>query len=40
MNEDSDIEIRQVFELEDFGESPAVEHHRKLGEELASRRAD
>jgi hypothetical protein len=40
MNEDSDIEIRQVFELEDFGESPAVEHHRQLGEELANRRAD
>jgi hypothetical protein len=37
MNEDSDIEIRRVFELEDFGESPAVEHHRRLGEELASR---
>jgi len=34
MNEDSDIEIRQVFELEDFGGSPAVEHHRQLGEEL------
>jgi hypothetical protein len=40
MNEDSDIEIRQVFELEDFGESPAVEHHRKLGAEIANRRAD
>jgi len=40
MYEDSDIEIRQVFELEDFGESPAVEHHRKLHEELASRRTD
>jgi hypothetical protein len=40
MMEDSDIEIRQIFELEDFGESPAVDHHRKLGEELASRRAD
>jgi len=28
MNEDSDIEIRQIFELEDFGASEAVEHHR------------
>jgi hypothetical protein len=37
MNEDSEIEVRQVFELEDFGESPAVEHHRRLGDELASR---
>ncbi len=32
--EDSEIEIRQIFELEDFGESPAVEHHRKIGESL------
>jgi hypothetical protein len=31
---DSEIEIRQVFELEDFGQSPAVEHHRELGEKL------
>ena len=37
--EDSEIEIRQLFELEDFGESPAVEHHRQLGDELANRRA-
>jgi hypothetical protein len=33
--QDGEIEIRQVFELEDFGDSPAVEHHRKLGEEIA-----
>jgi hypothetical protein len=38
MMEDSDIEIRQIFELEDFGESPAVDHHRKLGEELAKQK--
>jgi hypothetical protein len=38
MNEDSDIEIRQVFELEDFGESPAVEQHRQLGEQLANKK--
>ena len=31
---DSEIEIRQMFELEDFAPSPAVEHHRQLGEEL------
>jgi hypothetical protein len=34
---DSEIEIRPMFELEDFGESPAVEHHRRLGEEIAGR---
>ena len=38
MMEDSDIEVRQIFELEDFGESPAVDHHRQLGEELATKR--
>ena len=37
-NEDSGIEIRQVFELEDFGESDAVDHHRKLGDELAKKK--
>jgi hypothetical protein len=31
---ESEIEIRQVFELEDFGQSPAVEHHREIGERL------
>src|SRR5688572_2323173 len=29
---DGEIEIRQVFELEDFGQSPAVEHHAQLRE--------
>jgi len=33
--EDSEIEIRQFFELEDFGESEAVDHHRRIGEQLA-----
>jgi hypothetical protein len=37
--EDGDIEIRQFFELEDFGDSPAVEHHKALGEELAKRKS-
>jgi hypothetical protein len=32
---ESEIEIRPMFELEDFGESPAVEHHRRLGEQIA-----
>ena len=35
---DCEIEIRQMFELEDFGESAAVEHHRKLGEEMAKQK--
>jgi len=36
--EDSEIEIRQLFELEDFGESPAVDHHRQLGDQLAGKK--
>jgi hypothetical protein len=32
--EDGEVEIRQLFELEDFGESPAVDLHRKLEKEL------
>ncbi len=35
MGGEGEIELRQVYELEDFGESPAIEHHRKLGDELA-----
>ena len=35
MGGEGQIELRQVYELEEFGESPAVEHHRKLGEELS-----
>jgi len=37
-NEEGEIEIRQLFELEDFGESDAIEHHRKLGEEMAKKK--
>ena len=33
-NQDGEIEIRQMFELEDFGESPAVDHHRRLTEQI------
>ena len=36
-NEDSEIEIRQIFELEDFGASEAVEHHRKLSEQIGKK---
>jgi len=28
-NDGGEIEIRQMFELEDFGESEAIEHHRR-----------
>jgi hypothetical protein len=35
MGGEGEIELRQVFELEDFGESKAVEHHRELGKKLA-----
>ena len=32
---EGEVELRQIFELDDFGESEAVEHHRKIGEQLA-----
>jgi hypothetical protein len=32
---DCEIEIRPMFELEDFRESPALEHHRRLREQIA-----
>ncbi len=35
--DEGEVEIRQVFELEDFGEGEAVEQHRKLREEVAKR---
>lgn len=35
--EDGEIEIRQTFELEDFGASEAVEHHRRLAEQIAKK---
>jgi len=35
--EDGEIEIRQLFELEDFGTNQAVEHHRRLGEQMAKK---
>jgi len=36
--EDCEIEIRQFFEMEDFGESAAVDHHKAVGEQLASQK--
>jgi hypothetical protein len=34
-NKDTEIELRQLFELEDFGESDAVDRHRALEQKLA-----
>ena len=34
---DGEIEVRQVFELEDFAPGDAIEHHRKNREEIAGR---
>jgi hypothetical protein len=34
--EEGEIEIRQVFELEDFGSSEAVDHHIQLREQIAT----
>jgi hypothetical protein len=34
---EGEVEIRQVFELEDFGQSEAIEHHRRLQEQVGSR---
>jgi hypothetical protein len=31
---DTEIEIRQVYELEDFEQGPAVEHHARLQEQI------
>ena len=35
---EGEIEIRQIFELEDFGEGPAIDAARKLGEKLPPRK--
>ena len=34
---EGEVEIRQVFELEDFGQGDAIETHKNLREELARR---
>jgi hypothetical protein len=31
----AEVEIRQIFELSDFGQSEAVEHHRRLQDQIA-----
>jgi hypothetical protein len=37
---DGEVEVRQVFELEDFGQSDAVDLHAKHREQLQEGRAD
>jgi hypothetical protein len=37
-DDDCEIEIRPFFELEDFGESPAIDQHRSVGEQMAARK--
>jgi hypothetical protein len=37
-DKDSEIELRQFFELEDFGESEAIDQARKLEAELARKK--
>jgi hypothetical protein len=34
---EGEVEIRQVFELDDFGQSEAVEHHRRVFEQVPNR---
>ncbi|MGQ0562709.1 MAG: YciI family protein [Gemmatimonadota bacterium] len=34
---ESEIEIRQVFELEDFDQGEAIEQHRRIQEQLSNR---
>jgi hypothetical protein len=31
---EGEVEIRQIFELDDFGESAAVDHHRRLKDQV------
>jgi hypothetical protein len=33
--EEAEVEIRQLFELSDFEQGDAIEHHRRLQDELA-----
>jgi hypothetical protein len=36
--QESEIDIRQIFELEEFGESPAIDRARELGKELETKK--
>jgi hypothetical protein len=35
--QDTTIELRQVFELSDFGDNPAIDLHQELAEQLKGR---
>jgi hypothetical protein len=35
---EGEIELRQIFELEDFAPGPAIDQHRELGKQLAERK--
>ncbi len=37
--DDGEVELRPFFELEDFTPGPAIEHHRRVGEELDKQKA-
>jgi hypothetical protein len=37
--EDGEVELRQFFELEDFAPGDAIEHHRRLEQELAKQKS-
>ncbi len=37
--QEGEVEVRQVFELEDFGPSEAVDHHAQLREQIAKKSA-
>ena len=37
--DDGEVEVRQVFELEDFGSSDAIDHHARLRDQLRSSKA-
>jgi hypothetical protein len=36
--QEGEIEIRRIFELEEFGESPAIERARELGRQLENKK--
>lgn len=35
-NEESEVEVRQFFEMEDFAPSEAIDHHKEVGKKLAA----
>lgn len=37
--QDGEVELRPFYELEDFTPGPAIEHHRRVGEELDKQRS-